>query len=185
VSLDALLLATVDYLRSPSGLGLSSDQCDEQPDGQPPPVAGQVYYAVHEGEWTNNDDLALDEHFGLEITITLRSGVVPRDRTAIGILRDLRRRAAALRAKVHMAYGILDLAGGSYGGGVWTGGRGYSLAATDNGFVEPLVFLNAGRPSPRGPDWFGAEGAADPPTGVSRTLAFGRARRVQTIESQT
>jgi hypothetical protein len=56
VSMNALILGTVDFLRDKDvGLGLGAEICDEQPDGQPPPWDGETYYAVTEsGEWTND-----------------------------------------------------------------------------------------------------------------------------------
>lgn len=173
MSMNALILGTVKFLRSTAGLGLGSESCDEQPDGSPPPSVGQgPYYAVHEGDWTNDDDLALDEQYGLEITITVRASIAPKDRIGIAILRDLRVKTAELRAKLHMS----DLARIQWN---------LLIADTENKFVEPLRFLNAGRPTIRGPEWFGADAdGVNPPTGVSRTLIFGRARRVQVIEEQ-
>ncbi|WP_020474923.1 hypothetical protein [Zavarzinella formosa] len=168
--MNELILATVEHLRSAAGLSLSADVCDEQPDGQPPPNAGQVYYAVHEGAWTNTADESLDEYCGVCVTITLRAGYAPRDRIALALLRDLRARRAAVRAAIHDNYDLMNLANTKLGPAV-------------NGFVEPLRFRDAGRPQTKGPDWFYAEAAGHPVAGVTVTLVFEKARRVQTLES--
>jgi hypothetical protein len=173
MSMNALVLGTVKFLRSAEGLGLGSDSCDEQVDGAPPLVTGQgPYYAVMGTDWSNDDDLALDELYGLEVTITVRASVAPKDRLGVAILRDLRTYAERVRAKLHMSEGARIQ---------WN----LLIPDTDNKFVEPLKFTGASRHAIRGPDWFGAdEGDTNPPTGVSMTLSFGKARRVQVIEEQ-
>ncbi len=174
--MNELILATVEHLRSAAGLSLSAATCDEQPDGQPPPNAGQVYYAVHEGSWTNDADESLDEMCGVLVTITLRAGFSPKDRAGLALLRDLRTRRAALRVAVHDNYVLMNLANTKLND---------AFGHTVNGFVEPLRFRNAGRPTKQGPDWFNAEAHPNGSTitGVSCTLVFERARRVQTLES--
>lgn len=174
MSMNSLILGVVDFLRAPStGLGLDDKSCDEQPDGQPPPMAGEWYVAVTEGSWTNDATECLDESYGVEITITRRTTFSPSDRVNVAVKRELRRKAAEIRAAIHgreepriAANTRLD-------------------ANVENVFVEPLRFRSAGKIEPKGPDWFWAEGMTNPPTGVAITLIFGGARRVQTIESQT
>lgn len=171
--MNELILAVVDFLRSKDGLSLSASECDEQPDGQPPPNAGQVYYAVHEGGWRNNQDEHIDEMCAVNVTITLRAGFAPQDRTGLALLRDIRNRRASLRAKIHNSYKILELANDKL-----TANYG-----ANNGFIEPLRFRDAGKPEPKGPEWFFAEHKATPTTGYAVTLRFENARRVQTNES--
>jgi hypothetical protein len=173
MSMNAAILGTVNFLRDPTILGLGKEVCDEQPDGQPPPTAGQIYYAVCEGSWTNNRTEYLDEEYGVEITITKRSSHIPSDRVNIEIKRELRNKAAELRAKIH-------------GSDLWMMAANTLLnEATENIFVEPLRFRSAEKIVPRGPDWFFSEGDNRPASGVSITLIFGQARRIQSIESQT
>lgn len=171
--MNELILAVVDFLRSKDGLSLPASECDEQPDGQPPPNAGQVYYAVHEGNWRNNHDEHLDEYMGVNVTITVKAGFSPKDRQNIAILRDLRARRANLRRAIHNNYVLMNLANSKL----------TQALGPDNGFVEPLRFRDGGKPEPRGPEWFFAEGKNHVEAGVSATLRFENARRVQTNES--
>lgn len=174
MSLNALINGVVKHLRSKSGLGLDDRMCGEQIDGQPPPNAGQLYYGVHESSWTANDtDDALDEYFGVNVTITLRMGNVPADRRGLVVVHDLRKKARECVAMLHKNYAVLDFANAEIG-------------AADNGFIEPLLFQNALNTQVRGPDWFWAEGSdnADSNVGVSITLTFGGARRIQVVAEQ-
>jgi len=174
--MNELILATVDQLRSVSGLALDAKSCDEQPDGQPPPNAGQIYVAVHEGSWTNTQDECLDEYCGVNVTVTLKAGFVPKDRTALKLLQRLRLIRAQIRAAIHNNYTLMNTANLKL-----TAAFGHAT----NGFVEPLRFRNAGKPEPKGPDWFFAEADVKitPTSGIACTLVFERARRVQTNES--
>jgi hypothetical protein len=168
-----LILGTVDFLRDTTvGLSLGAEACDEQPDGQPPPWDGETYYAVCEGEWTNDADEYLGEYMGLEITITLRAGYAPVDRLNVELKRRLRTLAAQLRAKLHSSENHM----------VKVNAR---LAGTEQQFVEPIRFRGFGKITPRGPDWFWAEADAetqDAPSGLSITGTFARARRVQGLD---
>jgi hypothetical protein len=169
MSLDALITATVNQLRT--ALSLDETTCDEAAgdDGRPPNFAGQVFYGVHEGEWSNDSDLSLDERLGVHVTITLRTALDPLDRLKLA-RSELRQRADAVRKTLHMSYTVLNAVN-------------VILGNTVNGLVEPLVFVDGGKNVVRGPDWFGSDDINDGPTGLSRTLRFARALRVQTLES--
>lgn len=173
--MNELILATIEHLRSPLGLSLSASDCDEQPDGFPPPNAGQIYYAVDEYGWTNTADESLDEYCGVSVTITLRAGFAPKDRHAMALRRDLRRRRADVRRVIHNNYDLMNLANRKLE---------EHFKHPVNGFVEPLRFRSAGKPEIRGPEWFSAEANpnASAICGVSCTLLFERARRVQVID---
>jgi len=175
MSMNAIILGSVDFLRSSNGLNLDTKECDEQPDGQPPPMAGQRYFAISEGDWSNSATESLDETYGVEVTITLRAGVVPVDRINVALKQQLRIVAAQVRAKIHMNYNLMAAANAKLN------------ASVENVFVEPLRFRSAGKIQIREADWFWAHVTDDTkaPSGVSITLVFGGARRVQTIESQT
>lgn len=172
--MNELILATVEHLRT--ALTLDAKVCDEQPDGQPPPNAGQVYYAVHQGGWTNAADEYLDELCGVLVTITLRAGYVPKDRTSLTLFRAIRPMCSLVRQHVHDNYALMNLANTKLNA---------AFGHTVNGFVEPLRFRSVSPPAVRGPDWFSAEAQPNGHTitGVSCTLVFERARRVQTLES--
>jgi len=168
--MNELLAATVTHLKTQ--LSLDDTNCSEEPEGQPPPFSGELYYAVHQGEWSNRSDLDYDETYGLMVTITKRATFAPVDREYSSVFQSLRTLAAALRTKIHMNYPLINAAN-------------VLLTGAVNGFIEPLVFLSADIPQAKGPDWFWAEGDNEPHAGAAITLTFGRARRIQTIESGT
>lgn len=169
--MDCLILQTIAHLKTQ--LALDATNCGEMIDGRPPPFAGQFFYSVDESQWENASDLSLDERLGVAITITLRADATPADRMTTP-LQELRRRARQVRVAVHMNYDLLNLVNAAIN---------TEAGQTENGLVEPLKFMDGGRPMIRGPDWFWAEGEDQAITGISRTLIFRDALRVQTIES--
>jgi hypothetical protein len=177
MSMEALLRGGAAFLQSADGLSLGTDQCDEQPDGQPPPTAKYPYYAVHEGDWSNDQTEYLNETYGFEVTITIRAGVAPVDRYAVVLKRELWQLAAQLRAKIH-GNDLLRIKANTF-----IDGQGVTV----NGFVEPLRFRSAGKVQPRDQAWFWADDykGNSPPSGLSITLVFGGAVRAQMIEGQT
>lgn len=180
MSLEALLIAARDRLRR--RLGLDPAACEVTFDGRPFPHAGELFVAVHEGEWRADEsvgaaDLSLPEAFGVEVTVTVRCGAAPFDRIGTEVLAAARRGLLAVcrqaAVALHMSYEVIEAANAELGTGA-------------NGLYHPLVFRDGGRATPRGPDWFGARGTkANPPCGLSRTLAFGGAQRAQRLESMT
>ncbi len=170
--MDELIDAVVAHLRTKLSLG--AEFIDNQEDGKPPPVCGQEYYAISQGEWSNDAANYLDERLGVDVTITLRTPFAPVDRSNDAVGKVLRRKANAVKAALHMDYGVLALAD-------------TALTSANQGFIHPLVFLGCDRPTVRGADWFWAEnddGRSVDPSGLSITLKFGRAQRVQRIEEQ-
>ncbi len=187
----ALLLSCRDVLQASKtasppalvGLGLPQAQCDVLFDGQPPPGCGELFVALHPGEWTTEDIEGLNEVFGLDITVTVRVGVLPRDRMApTSILASLAgesldQQLEAIRALLHLD-SVRDQ---------WLNQANTYIGGTANGFVEPPRFRGGDRPQACGPDWFGTDWDGQgplPPVGISQTLHFGGARRLQRIESE-
>lgn len=184
----ALLLAVRDRLRQPTvdgGLAYTAEQCEVMFDGKPKPNCGEFFVAVHAGSWTGRDCEALDESYGVQVTVTRRIAYAPYDRPTDPLTDAsdaLDKLLEAIRAKLHadpgpraaadpQQYPVLTLA------------NAY-IANPANKFVEPLRFRDGGTPAFKGADWFHAEGVGDE-CGVAQTLTFGGARRVQTIESET
>lgn len=168
----ALITATVAFLRE--RLGLDADTCAESDEGKPLPMSGEVFYGVHDGPWTADNFECLREYFGVSVTVTVRAGQVPFDRTGPELLSKAKAgitdRCLEVRAAMHSNYAdVMNKAN-------------VALGTLVNGFVEPLRFLDGGRRARRGPDWFAATGQKA--AGYSQTLTFGKAMRVQTIESQ-
>lgn len=181
----ALLLATRARLRATvllGGLAYENGQCEIGWDGQPPPMAGQVFVAVHPGAVRSDHDLSLRETVALDLTLSMKTGGLPVDRygeqSVVLATTGIYARAEAIRALLHMNYTVLNDA---------NAGQSYSIGASDNGFVEPLKFLSMTPPQERGPEWFWGESefSGDAPAGLSITLSFGNAVRVQVIEEQS
>jgi len=181
VSQRALLLAVRDHLRQE--LSLATGQCEVQFDGQPPPVCSELFVAVHPGDWANEPVEGLLEVYGVEVTVTIRVARVPQHALGPNALvgpsgESLDNWLEKIRAVLHLdkgVYPVLTKANALIGSG-------------ENGFIEPLRFQSGGRPQPRGPDWFSADtdlSSRLPPVGLSQTLIFGGARRVQVIEEQS
>lgn len=180
----ALLLAVRDVLRAaaPNGLGLPFSQCEVEPDGRPPASCGELYFAVHAGEWAASDVEGLDESFGFQLTLTVRAGKVPEDEIGASLLYGPAGTSAEEWLRKALTFLHLDR-----GGDLVLQRANAYVGASFNGFVEPPRFRSGGPPQLKGPDWFGAVPAGKgraAPAGVAQTLTFAGARRVQTIESE-
>lgn len=175
MSMEALLVAVRNRLRT--ALTLADALCDVQHDGSVPPSAGEVYYSVHPAGISNDDTGAhrLDETYDVKVTVTMKVGWLPRDRygtqSVAKASTGLYARAEAARAALHMDYTSMNAANTTIG-------------VADNGFVEPLKFRSCSAVAVKGPDWFGADDQANPPSGLAVELSFVGARRVQVIEEQ-
>lgn len=181
MSMDALMRAVREHLKD--RLSVDSKACEITDDGSPLPVAaGPFFYAVCPGEWRRGEDpdAGLDEYFGVEVVVTAWAGKFPRDRVGPNLIasevgQGLYAKAERVRAILHKDppdYPVLRAANAI-------------ITATDNGFVEPLLFQSGGRAEIKGPDWF----SSDDRGGMSRVglairLSFGGARRIQVVGEQ-
>lgn len=190
----ALLLSCRDVLRARpgqtppelSGLGLSAVQCDCNFDGQPTPICGELFVAVHPLSWTANDTEGLDEFYDIGITITVRMSVVPSDRqTTVTPLSSIFGKTMAqqlerIRALLHLD-SVQDQ---------WLNRANYyidQLGSGGSGFVEPPRLRSVDLPQPRGAEWFSATRDVSGqvlPCGLSQQMTFGGARRAQRMESE-
>lgn len=172
-----LLLAVRDTLRD--RVPLKAEECEVTGDEQPFPIVGDRFVGVHPGYWRQTGvGLDLDEEYGISVTVSVRATKVASDRVGPQLLAKARGGLLELceqvRAAIHMdsqesaTAGVLPRANQMLGNQV-------------NGFEEPLIFQDGGRATKRGAAWFGGSGARL--AGLSQTLLFGRARRIQTIES--
>ena len=178
MSARALRLAVRNVLRSihePGGPTLlipNAESCEIVVDGRPPAFAGQRFVGIHAGDWSNTANESLDERVGLKVTITDRMGVFPFDRQAAEALdkaqTGLETFAEAIVCVIHGSNDVIDLAN-------------TIIQGTVTKFIEPLRFRFGERPVYRDGTWLGAE---DPEAdaGLSITLTFGDARRVQKFE---
>lgn len=171
----ALMLAAKSTLQS---LNTWDDTiCDVGVGPEPAPVCDDLFVRIHPGEWnclTHDEGGDLDESYGVAVTISRRLPYAPADREGTEVLlkqtEGLMEVAALVRTQLHFSYAVINTANTTLGGSV-------------NGFVEPLRFRNAQTPAVRSADWFSSEQAEH--CGLSTTLFFGGARRVQTLESMT
>lgn len=175
---EAYLTAVMEGIRTAYSLDLW--HCDVTPDGKAHPDAGEWYYAVHPGSLTNSAQNYRKDTVGLYVTLTLRTDSIPQDRIgqeAVLGREGIIARAKALAALVNMNYEMMDRANE-----LLTAAAG---AAGASPFYLPLQFMEAAYLGPKGPDWFFAEGQEPTVTGLAVQLSFGRAERVQYLETQT
>jgi hypothetical protein len=195
-------VAVETNLLMPGWKGWQPSICDlALPGGKPPAVAGDVFVGVHAFGWDTEDVEGLFEHMGVKVTISMKMRRSPDDRwaqAAIYNLPDVGGNAAsprrsfpgiaqpgiipmaeAIRVQLHLdvnADAILNAANLLIDPYYGTGSQ------TLNGFVEPLVFAGGdSEPVERGASWWGAK-AQDSHQGMSMTLTFMKAGRVQRIE---
>lgn len=186
VSQRAICQAVRDYLKTERGY--TSKECEFGFDGRPLPVWSgsrkSYFVAIHPGSWQPVGDPmseALEEVFGVQITVTVKLGQVPKDRIGTNAylgpagesLDDELRAIIALLHHDKGAYPVLNAANTILGPSV-------------NGFIEPLRFLSGGSPQKVGPDWFSAVTgrSTQAVAGLAQTLQFGLAKRIQVIEEQ-
>lgn len=146
------------------------------PPGQPPPRCGKVFACIHQGPYTDSGGLmSINEAYGLTVTLTVRINE-PFDRLGRDNLQKLTQgvndRAAAIRLAVHNSYEVLAIANTA----LWA-----ATALPVGGFIEPLWCESVDTPSVVGSDWFHSEKGGE--VGFACDVRFGRARRVQSLES--
>ena len=175
----ALLVAVRDAIKSE--FSLNSDQCEIGFDGHPKPVCGELFVAIHEGGESSSEqgDYDLSEAFAVNVTVTRRTPYAPQDRWGTEILTkadglsDLCRK---IRNLVHFSYPIMNSAN-------------ILIPEDADKFYHPLLWVNTTPPMEKGPEWFGAardqyEEGMLINTGVTKTVYFGKARRMQHVEQQ-
>lgn len=173
MSLSALLQATRDHLRSK--LDIAPKECDCQPDGQPQPMFGSRYIAVHPTAWTPGDtqiDHGLDELFGVTCTITIRTPPVARDRLMgekfLKSLTGIEAAARAVAVAVHQNYDLMNDANAKIGG--------------DHKLIQPLFWDGTQVPSRMETgSWVWSDNATEMDLIAALVLPvrFSNARRIQ------
>jgi hypothetical protein len=186
VALDLLLLAARDWLRARLNVaGIGPESIEVMFDGRPDPACGEWFVALHEGDWRVDEsigqaDLSLPEAFGIQVTVTRKCGSAPFGRIGTAKL------AAQYRGLIAVCRQLIVQPTGLHMNYAVTTAANSTIGDEANGFFHPLVFRGAEPTRPQGPAWFQARGTrSDPPAGISKTLAFAEAQRVQTIESAT
>ncbi|MBX9682125.1 MAG: hypothetical protein K2X38_25485 [Gemmataceae bacterium] len=181
--IDALLFAVRDGLRG-AGFGYGVEQCEIMDDGHPPPRAGNLFVAVHEGPSSNRSTRNLDERFAFSMTLTMRVTGIPIDRIGDqGLASKLARTAGKgqpsfnarleqLRAWGHMNWTVMAAANTNIA--AWT------PSGTVYGFVEPAMYAGAEKPVLVGGEWLSAAPEAVD-VALKAELRFDGARRMQPI----
>lgn len=156
------------------------------PDGQPPPVCGQRFLAIHEGDWNilgpgTGSDYDLDETMGVQVTVTWRIHGHPFDRLGPELLYKPGEGAENLLRRIivaiHHNQANIRLKANERIADEW--------GSEPDGFCTTLTMGNAGRWEWKTDDWFLAETDADTEfryAGIARTLTFIGAQRIQTID---
>jgi hypothetical protein len=184
--IDALLLAIRDDIRK-AGFGYDSPaSCEIMDDGKPPPRAGNVFVAVHEGQVRSTNDNCLMEYYDWNITLTMRVAV-PLDRVGDQLLASklarkhgpgqpsFNARLEQLRAFLHVNWRI----------GLYNANANLIEMAPPGiisvyGFIEPARYRSMEKPVLVGPDWFSATPESGH-VGLKSELRFEGARRMQAL----
>lgn len=185
MSVAALLKGVESRLRSFAVLSDANGRiCGIQPDGKPPPNAGQWYYAIW---WPGSrqvdvNPLSHDVDHDINVTITAKMGYAPRDRRGERVTLDYelisRAEAIAATGVIHSSQEVLDLANVLIVGTAEYVADAGSGTPTVNGFVEPLRLLGYGPIREQGSDWVYSD-SEHAPTVLTIDVRFGGAKRVQ------
>lgn len=187
MSWNALLRSVRDQLRASTGsggLGYATAACEITPDGRPAPRAGKFFVAVHQGGRQQIDEEGTEETYAVNVTVSMRVDG-PWDRIGPDLLAlatlGVNDRAAAIRANLtNNQYKVMNYANVLFSA-VPDGSGGSGLV---NGFVEPLWYRGEEGPTLVGGGWFHADDG-DQDCGVTLTMRFADARRIQLIGSTT
>lgn len=191
--IDALLLATKDtILQMP--FGWDSQTLDVMGDGRPAGKTASWFCAIHQGRETSDMMNALDERFGLTLTVTMvigpglreklgannRPGVTltSRQKRTLQIETGFNTRLRQLKTFLHGNWWIIGLANQYLLD--W-----YGQADVVDGFAEPY-YCYEGPSEPRfvGGEWLGAN-ANQEDSAVVADLECDGARRLQSIATYT
>jgi hypothetical protein len=170
---------------------LTAAQCEisDHPEGMPPPACGELFVAVHAGAWgpyPGGTSEGIDETIGVRVTVTVRTGKTAKDRLGQNVWAgpagsSLDETCRKVLVAVHLdAFLLATFYRENANATINTDFPGIPRS----GFATALEFEDGGTPTRRGPYWFSAEGNDDPPAGLSQTMTFGRARRVQNLQGQ-
>lgn len=187
--IDALLYAVRDAIRA-AGINYGKAECEIQDDGKPPPRAGNVFVAVHDGKTrpsSGNNKRNLEELYDFSVTLTMRVTVamdrigdqlIARNLALVPLAQrqGFNAKVEQLRAFLHMNWPITVLTGQTPNSAndnliAWCTG-------TVGGFGLPASFEGADVPALAGPDWLGAEPDSDK-FAIKAEMRFSGAERLQ------
>lgn len=147
--------------------------------GEPPTIKGQWYFALHpvNAGGTSKQADHVDNLFTVAITLSVKTTMVPMDRTGTAVLvgdrqaLDVANHLIGERSAIHGNYAIIQAATVLLGG----------TAETRQGFVGPLYFQQQ-EWTPRGPDWWRLSGSESRHFGYSIETRFQGANYVRRTE---
>lgn len=181
---DVLMLAVRDHLRANLGFaGLPPEMIEVMADGRPDPRAGKWFLSIHEGYWrfdreTCQQGQGLAELIGVSATVSLKVGEAPFSRLGVEAVAKASKGLFAVCRQVLLAIDDNELIRIAANEAI-----GIEVA---NGFTTPLWWEDTGPTAPQGPSWWMARGTGKgQPAGLSRTLNFGGALRLQRREEAT
>lgn len=184
--LDALLYSVRDTIRA-GGINFGAAECEIMDDGRPPPRAGKVFAAVHDGRSRSTADNQLHEYYDFSVTLTMRV-TVPLDRVGdqqiarnvarapLGNREGFNAKVEQLRALLHMNWKMTVQTGQTPASA--NDNLSNWLTGTVYGFDEPARYRGEETPKLVGGEWFGAEPDATE-VGIKAELRFEGARRFQ------
>lgn len=185
----ALMTAVRDYYRAIPDLGVAEEGlCEITDRGQPFASAGDLFIGVWYGYWRDagSNGTSLSTEHGVNVTVSMRATAIPMDRWGPEVLAKIKvgiiAKCERLVALTHMDPRNLTENSVAYSEIMKRANDIIGNAA--NGFVEPLQFRDGGQPELKGGGWWVASNK-ETRAGFAQTLAFGSAKRYQTIESQT
>lgn len=187
--IDALLFAVQDGIRA-AGMNYGVQECGIEDSGQPPPVCGNVYVAIHNGRTRPGEanDNNLFELYDFTVTLTMRV-TIPLDRVGdqliarnialvpLGQRQGFNHKVEQLRTFLHMNWRMTVL----YGNGAPASANDNLIAwgtGTVYGFCEPARYQGVEGPRLVGGEHFHADPDSDD-VGLTADLQFVGAKRFQ------
>ncbi len=155
-----------------------------QPEGMPPPNAGQFYYAPYFAGLRNGDDnsLSMDWFYSVTVAITGRMGYAPKDRRGARMVLEnqLLDRAIDLAGFLHQDELHRIRANELITGTAEQVALAGSGSVTVNGFLTPLKLASISQVRPCPPEWMHTDQKTD---SYYIEVAFQNAHRIQIIGS--
>jgi hypothetical protein len=179
--MSALLTAVQDRLIGRLNYIKHKDIDVVPPPGRPTAMAGEKFVSIWGRKTTRRQVRGLDERYEVRITVSMRGGQVPWDRWGNGLwLRAASGLEEVVRPIVAEIHGA-----GENGIALLNAANALLLNQTDR-FLSgvPLLFQAEIGPEPKAPRWWGATSdSGDSWAGISSTLVFAEAQRIQLIDN--
>ena len=173
MSMGAILKAARDAIRTQTSKDFKF--VGVMPEGRPPATMGAWFIGIDENRVESDERTAIVERFAIDVVLTVRTGVIPKDRADEIYLNNLFGLEPLERAVLTALHGQQS---------VRTAANAILAAnavANYYAFTQPLYYSGRGKSAPRGADWTGEEN--DNATFMTRTLPFIGGLRVQPISN--